>query len=97
MISPDVDVMCPWCGVTSKLGDWNKLTFSRCINREMKRSYTDLYKKKAFLSTTPAYYLCPNCGMWPKGSQLKIVNTDDPELKKLGGEPIIKPHNKNDT
>ena len=89
MISRDVDIKCPWCGSISKLGEWNDLTYSKCINREMKRAFTELTLERAFTKKANTFYVCGKCEKWSRGSQLLIVNTDDEKLLKLGGEPII--------
>lgn len=93
MLDGSINIKCQWCGVYSTIDEANELTYSKCINREMKRAYTDLHKKKAFLRDTQAYYVCPNCGRWFKGSQW-VIESDDPEISKLGGEPIISLNNK---
>ena len=89
MISNNEDIRCGWCRKSSKLKEWDDLTFSRCTNREMKRCYTKLSNEKAFLRKSDTYYMCPKCKSWSRGSQLRIINTDDLKLKNLGGEPII--------
>lgn len=89
MISREEDIKCPWCRAVNKLGVWNDLTYSKCVNREMKRAFTKLMEEKAFLTKTDTYYICPSCNKWSRGSQLSIVNTDNPKLLKLGGELII--------
>jgi len=89
MIRISEDVMCPWCGGTSKLVEWNTLTYSQCTNDEMKDSFTPLMEEKAFKRETDVYYICPKCKMWSRGSQLKIVNTNDKKLLALGGDPIF--------
>jgi len=89
MISRNEDIRCAWCLKTAKLGIWNDNTFSKCLNREMKRAFTQLTSEKAFLRKSDTFYLCPNCERWSRGSQLKIVNTTDERLLSLGGEPVI--------
>lgn len=89
MLNNDLDIRCPRCGKLAKLKTWNELTYSMCSTREMKRAYTQLYEKKAFKQESNAFYICPNCNQWSRGSQLKIVNTDDKELLKLGGRSIL--------
>lgn len=93
MLSRNLDVKCSWCGKTSTLGDWNDTTYARCTNREMKRAFITLTDKKAFLRKTDSFYLCPCCGKWSRGSQLRIVNTNDVKLLKLGGESVLKAMN----
>lgn len=89
MISVEEDIKCPWCGAVEKLGVWNDLTYSRCTNREMKRAFTKLTEEKAFLRKSDTYYICPVCSKWSRGSQLSIVNTNNPKLLRLGGELVI--------
>ena len=89
MIDNCVDILCPRCGKVTKLKNWNDLTYSMCSTREMKRAYTQLYEKKAFKHESNTFYICPQCYQWSRGSQLKITNTDNPELKKLGGRSVV--------
>ena len=89
-------VLCSWCGKISTLGEWNDTSFSQCKNREMRRTFIQLTEDKAFYRKSDTFYMCPKCGRWSRGSQLKIVGTTNPYLKKLGGESIINIiHNKN--
>lgn len=87
-ISRNEKVRCAWCFKDSSLGEWNDLTFNRCTNREMKRDFTQLSDSKAFLHKSNTFYLCPKCNTWSRGSQLKIVDTDNEALKRLGGESV---------
>ena len=82
-------VRCPWCGKAVTLGEWNDLTYSKCVNREMKRLFEQLTDSKAFGKNTKSFYICPSCNTWSRGNQLRIVDTEDPKLKKLGGANII--------
>jgi len=88
MLDGNLIVRCGWCGEGNKLIEWNDLTFSKCVNREMKRAFTPLTDKKAFSEKSNTFYLCPKCNKWSRGSQLSI-DTDDAELRKLGGKSII--------
>lgn len=54
----------------------------------MKRAYTHLYEEKAFYKKSNTFYVCTSCGKWSRGSQLRIVDTNDEKLLKLGGEPV---------
>ena len=85
-ISRNEKVLCSWCYKTSDLGEWDNLTYSKCNNREMKRAYTKLSEEKAFLRKSDTFYLCPKCGKWSRGCKLKIVDTTDKKLLRLGGE-----------
>lgn len=89
MISRDEKIRCNWCGKASKLGEWNDLTYSKCVNREMKRAFTQLTNEKAFNRSSDTFYICPCCKKWSRGSQLSIVNASDKRLEKLGGEPFM--------
>lgn len=89
MLSRNLAVKCSWCGKDSTLGEWNDTTYARCTNREMKRAFVQLTDKRAFLRKTDSFYLCPICGKWSRGSQLRIIHTDDPMLLKLGGESVM--------
>jgi hypothetical protein len=89
MISRDENVRCGWCGKASKLGEWNDLTYSKCVNREMKRAFTQLTSERAFLRKSDTFYMCPRCSKWSRGSQLSIVDTTDEKLMKLGREPVM--------
>lgn len=93
-ISKQESIRCGWCGEKSKLGEWNDLTYSKCTNREMKRAFTNLTDSKAFLRKSDTFYICPKCSKWSRGSQLSIVDTDNPLLLKLGGESAINTINK---
>lgn len=93
-INKSEHVRCPWCIKVSTLEAWENLTYSKCTNREMKRDYTHLYDSKAFSRNIEAYYMCPKCGKWSKGSQLKIVDTEYEALAKLGGESLFKTNKK---
>lgn len=90
MIGKKERVLCGWCGRDSSAEEWNNLTYSCCTNREMKRSYLEIYKEKAFGRRDPKFYKCPKCGTWSQGSQLRIVNTKDERLLRLGGDPVYK-------
>ena len=68
-------VRCGICLKESELGEWDDLSFSKCINRQLKKLYLHLTEKKAFLKKTNSYYMCPKCKQWLKGSQLKIVDS----------------------
>lgn len=84
-------VRCNWCFKVSTIAEWNDLTYSKCTNREMKRDFTPLSDSKAFLRNSDTFYICPCCNKWSRGSQLKIVDTDNKALLKLGGESVIDP------
>lgn len=90
-ISRTEKVRCGWCFKDSELGEWNDLTYSKCTNRQMKRDFTQLNDTKAFMHRTDSYYICPKCNTWSRGSQLKIVDTDNEQLKRLGGESVSSP------
>lgn len=98
MLDRNLDIRCAWCIKISKLGAWNDNTYAHCTNREMKRAFLSLTDKKAFLKNSNKFYMCPLCEKWSRGSQLRIVNTEDKTLIKLGGEPVTKSvNNKNST
>lgn len=90
MLDDNLRIKCPWCYRDSSLIDWNDLSFSFCVNRDMKRAFTKLNNTKAFKHKKPNYYICPKCKNWSKGSQLRVTGTDDVELLKLGGESLVK-------
>ena len=89
-LSRDLDIECPYCYKASKLGSWNDLSYEKCSNREMKRAFKHLNDPKAFEEKSDRYYICPKCGKWVGGWALKIVNTADEALKKLGGKAVLK-------
>lgn len=89
MISKCEQAICPWCGHVHTIEEWDNETFLKCKNREMKRAYTHLYEEKAFFHKSNTFYICGYCKKWSRGSQLRIVNTTDEKLLKLGGEPIV--------
>lgn len=91
MITEDTKITCGWCNEVFTAEQWNDNSKKECYTREMRRAYKDIYNPKVFKQNTkPAWYKCPKCELWSKGSQLQIVDTKDEELLKLGGEPIIK-------
>lgn len=90
MLDRKLDVQCIWCGETSHLGTWNDETYAMCSNREMKRAFTQLTDRSAFSKNSDTYYKCPKCGKWSKGCNLRIVNTTDKSLLRLGGSSAIK-------
>ena len=87
MLDRKLDVKCPWCGKTSHLGDWNDSTYNRCTSREMKRAFTNLTDKRAFMKNSDTFYICPKCEQWSRGCQLSIVNTENKSLLSLGRQP----------
>lgn len=89
MIDVNEKVQCGWCGDKATLKEWDELTYSKCVNREMKRAYTPLTNEKAFSHKSKSFYECPNCHKWSRGNKLSIVDTDDTKLLKLGGEPTM--------
>lgn len=89
MLSQTEKVCCGWCDKASLARDWNDVTFKECKSREMRREYTPIFNEKAFLRQSNTFYKCPICGRWLRGCQLRIVETDNPHLLKLGGESII--------
>jgi len=90
MLEKDTMIKCGWCGNKNTAEKWNDLSFSECTNREMRRAYTQIYNEKTFSRKANTFYKCPSCGMWSRGSELAIVDTDDEKLLKLGREPIVK-------
>lgn len=90
MLKRDLDVRCMWCGKDSHLGTWNDETYAQCTNREMKRAFTQLTDKRAFLKKSDTFYKCPACGKWSRGCELQIVHTTDKFLLSLGREQSIK-------
>lgn len=89
MISRNEKIRCGWCSAVNSLGEWNDLTYSKCTSRQMKRAFTQLTEEKAFLRKSDTFYLCPSCGKWSRGSQLSIIDSDNPKLMRLGGEPVF--------
>ncbi|MEM4385422.1 MAG: hypothetical protein QXD03_02605 [Candidatus Anstonellales archaeon] len=89
MLDKDTKILCQWCGEKSSASEWNDNTYAQCINREMRREYTPIYEEKTFKREANTFYKCPKCGIWSRGSQLKIVDTENERWLKLGGEPII--------
>ena len=89
-ISKNEHVKCSRCGKVSTLGQWNDLTYSRCVNREMRRAFTPLTEEKAFTRSADSFYECPECHEWNRGNHLSIVDTENSELLKLGGESFMK-------
>lgn len=73
IISKDKLVRCSWCGEDSTVEEWDKETMSRCKSREMRRDYISLKNTKAYKKSTETYYLCPKCGKWSGGHQLRVL------------------------
>ena len=90
MINKNAHIKCGWCDAVHEASVWISIAFESCTNREMKRAFLDIYNEKAFDRKNPHYYKCPSCNTWSKGSQLSIVDTDNPKLLKLGREPVMK-------
>lgn len=88
MLDTKLIIRCPWCGKSKTLKEWDDLTFSKCTTREMKRSFRSLAKEGTWLKNSNKYFLCGDCDRWLKASQL-ILESDKPEHKKIGGEPVI--------
>ena len=76
MTNNNSQIRCTWCGKKSSLKQWDDLTYSQCTNREMKRAYTKLTDKKAFLYKSDTFYMCPKCKKWSRGSNLKILENE---------------------
>lgn len=87
-LSRNEKVRCGWCFDTSNLGEWSDLTYSECRNREMKRLFVPLTERGAFKRNSKSFYKCPKCGKWLRGSQLKIIRSNDKSLESLGGEAV---------
>lgn len=85
-----LNVECPYCYKASQLGDWNDESYKMCSNREMKRAFKQLTDPKVFEEKNDRYYMCPKCKKWVGGWALKIINTNDPKLKGLGGKAVLK-------
>ena len=88
MISKNQNIKCPWCGSKDKAVNWNDESYKECKSREQRRAFTEIYKERTFSKGANTYYKCTTCGMWSRGSQLIIVDTEDERLLKLGREPI---------
>lgn len=89
MIPEGVHIKCPWCEEHSTAKEWDDITFSECISREMKRAYKHITQEAVWGTSSNHFYKCPCCGTWSRGNQLKIVDTDELRLLKLGGKPIL--------
>lgn len=91
LISKDADIECGWCNKSNKAEVWNSISKAECTSREMKRAYKDIFNEDVFNKNKKvAWYKCPKCGLWSKGTQLKIVNTNNSRYRALGGEPVIR-------
>ncbi len=84
-----LNIKCQWCTKCSTLQEWDDNTYKECTSREMRRAYMKPDNPKAFKEATGKFYRCPKCGQWLKGSQL-VIDTDNKELSRLGGQPILK-------
>lgn len=90
MLKEDNMIQCGWCKQKKEASKWEEITKAECKSREMRRAYTSVLNEKTFKRESNTFYKCPECGQWSRGCQLKIVDTDDERLLKLGGQPIIK-------
>ena len=88
MISRSEKIRCPKCSGISSIGEWNDQSYKMCTTKEMKDDYLPLTHENAFNREEDTYYMCPKCREWTMGCQLKI-DTDNPRLKKLGGQPVV--------
>lgn len=84
MVSMEEYALCKWCFNESTLSEWNDLTYSKCTNREMKRKFTSLSDEKAFMKKSDTFYICPKCYKWSRGSEIRVINTKNQKLIKLG-------------
>lgn len=83
-------LVCPWCFKSHTVAEWNDGTYAKCINREMKRLFADLKDRSVYGKNSQKFYKCPNCEKWSRGNTLKFTDTEDKELLKLGGMPIMR-------
>lgn len=89
MLRTSLIIKCQYCKKSNTLDDWNKLSKKMCINREMRKSYTELTDKRVFTGKKEAYYICPSCGKWSKGDELIVYDEDNNRLNYLGGHVNI--------
>lgn len=73
MIDKNASVKCPWCSADTNIIKWNDLTYSQCINREMKRDFIPITNEKVFKNGSVSFYMCPKCSKWSRGSQLILI------------------------
>ena len=89
MIAKTVKIKCGWCESKSTAEEWEDTTYAECTCREQRRTYTSIYLERAFNKNGDTYYKCPKCSMWSRGSQLRITDTEDSKLLRLGGDDIV--------
>ena len=94
-ISDDSLIRCPWCQGEMKAIDWDTKTYGACISREMKRAFKSVKDRKVWGKESKHYYMCPDCSMWSRGNQLKLIDDSGNVIRGIGGQPIIRTLNKN--
>ena len=82
-------VRCQWCNTDTAAKEWNDITYSECITREMKRAFKPIFDIKVWGKGSDHFYKCPKCGMWSKGNQLLLIRPDGSVQRGLGGFPVM--------
>ena len=90
VLSKEQKIKCGWCNTVKTAKEWNDNTYAECKTRDMRRSYTPIYKESTFLVGADTFYKCPSCSLWLRGCQLAIVGTTNKRLLRLGRKPVIK-------
>ena len=65
-------IICPRCNKASRLIEWDSVTHSECITREMRRAFVSLEETKAYVKGTANMYKCPRCAEYSRGDKLKV-------------------------
>ncbi len=65
-------IVCPRCKKGSRLIEWDSITHSACVTREMRRAYITLEDDRAYNKGTKNMYKCPKCAEFSRGSLLRV-------------------------
>lgn len=63
---------CPSCGIVSEDHKWDGATMGNCTNRQLRRAYSPIAKRKP-----KKWYTCPNCGINIRIAVIKEVRDND--------------------
>ena len=80
-----IEIECQWCGEIHTAEEWSEYSLAQCSNRQMRRDFKPLEDVSIYNKKSDVYYKCKSCGNWSGGWQLTIANTEDEELRRLGG------------
>lgn len=90
MIQQNELIECGWCKKESTAEEWQETTRTQLYTREQRRAFKKVEDEKIFKKGSKIYYLCPKCGLWIQGCQMKMTREEDGKTKTYGGQPIMK-------